>query len=55
VFIFCFFSIGLTTRFRDFKSVNLQTIIPFSMGVIINVIAGFIFSVYIFGEYWAKI
>jgi len=55
VFIFCFFSIGLTTRFRDLKSVNLQTIIPFSMGVIINVIAGFIFSVYIFGEYWAKI
>ncbi|MBF0265494.1 MAG: putative sulfate exporter family transporter [Gammaproteobacteria bacterium] len=55
VFIFCFFSIGLTTRFRDLKSVNLQTIIPFSMGVLINVIAGFIFSVYIFGEYWARI
>jgi uncharacterized membrane protein YadS len=55
VFIFCFLSIGLTTRFRDLKAVNAQTVMPFSIGVLINVLAGFILSVYVFGDYWAAI
>ena len=55
VFIFCFFSIGMTTRFRDLKSVNLRTFTPFSIGVLVNVIIGFILSVYVFGNYWAAI
>ncbi|MBF0470900.1 MAG: putative sulfate exporter family transporter [Gammaproteobacteria bacterium] len=55
VFIFCFLSIGLTTRFRDLKAVNMQTITPFSIGVIINVIIGFILSVYVFGDYWSNL
>ncbi|MBF0255577.1 MAG: putative sulfate exporter family transporter [Gammaproteobacteria bacterium] len=55
VFTFCFLSIGLTTRFRDLKAVNAQTITPFSIGVLVNVVAGFILSVYVFGDYWAKI
>ncbi|MBF0252104.1 MAG: putative sulfate exporter family transporter [Alphaproteobacteria bacterium] len=54
-FIFCFLSIGLTTRFRDLHAVNRGTFSAFSIGVIINVIAGFILSVYVFGDYWARI
>jgi uncharacterized membrane protein YadS len=55
VFIFCFLSIGLTTRFRDLKSVNLRTFTPFTIGVIVNVVAGFILSVYVFGDYWGQL
>ncbi len=54
-FIFCFLSIGLTTRFRDLKAVNIRSTSAFSIGVIVNVIMGFILSVYVFGEYWANI
>ncbi|MBF0589797.1 MAG: putative sulfate exporter family transporter [Magnetococcales bacterium] len=54
-FIFCFLSIGLTTRFRELKAVNMRSFSAFSIGVVINVITGFILSVYLFGEYWASL
>ncbi|MEG3619806.1 putative sulfate exporter family transporter [Magnetovibrio sp. PR-2] len=53
-FIFCFLAIGMTTRFRDLHAVNWPTFSAFSIGVAVNVVAGFILSVYIFGEYWAR-
>ncbi|MBW2108388.1 MAG: putative sulfate exporter family transporter [Deltaproteobacteria bacterium] len=52
-FIFCFLSIGLTTRFRELAAAGSKPFKAFTMGVIVNVILGFIFSVLIFGHYWS--
>ncbi|HXZ95821.1 MAG TPA: putative sulfate exporter family transporter [Burkholderiales bacterium] len=54
-FIFCFLSIGLTTRFRELKLVTWKTFSTFSLGVAANVVLGFIMSVYVFGEYWSQL
>lgn len=51
-FIFCFFSIGLTTRFRDLAAVGPRPFTAFTTGVVVNVILGFVLSVYVFGGYW---
>lgn len=39
-FIFCFFSIGLTTRFRELASAGSKSFLAFTIGVIINVVLG---------------
>ncbi len=52
-FIFCFLSIGLTTRFRELTAAGGPALKSFTMGVVVNVILGFIFSVLIFGHYWS--
>jgi len=54
-FIFCFFSIGLTTRFRDLAAAGRKPLAAFSTGVFVNVILGFVLSVYVFGGYWEKL
>jgi uncharacterized integral membrane protein (TIGR00698 family) len=54
-FIFCFLSIGLTTRFRELASAGTKPLIAFSVGAIVNVILGFILSVYVFGAYWTQL
>ncbi len=54
-FIFCFFSIGLTTRFRDLAAAGRKPVTAFSIGVLINVILGFVLSVYVFGAHWASL
>jgi uncharacterized membrane protein YadS len=54
-FIFCFLSIGLTTRFRDLHAVGWKPFWAFSIGVAVNVVLGFILSVIVFGSYWASI
>jgi uncharacterized integral membrane protein (TIGR00698 family) len=54
-FIFCFLSIGLTTRFRDLKSVGWKPFMAFTIGVGVNVVLGYILSVHIFGDYWGKL
>jgi len=51
-FIFCFFSIGLTTRFRDLAATGRRPMLAFSAGVAVNVVLGFVLSVYVFGAYW---
>jgi len=51
-FIFCFFSIGLTTRFRDLAAAGPKPVGAFTAGVVVNVILGFVLSVYVFGLYW---
>jgi uncharacterized membrane protein YadS len=55
VFIFCFLSIGLTTRFRDLHAVGWKAFWAFTIGVAVNVILGYILSVIVFGSYWASI
>jgi uncharacterized integral membrane protein (TIGR00698 family) len=54
-FIFCFLSIGLTTRFRDLHAVGWRPFWSFTAGVAVNVILGYILSVIVFGNYWAAI
>jgi uncharacterized membrane protein YadS len=54
-FIFCFLSIGLTTRFRDLHVVGWGAFWSFTIGVAVNVILGYFLSVIVFGSYWAGI
>jgi len=54
-FIFCFLSIGLTTRFRELHAVGWKAFWTFTIGVGVNVVLGYILSVIVFGSYWAAI
>jgi uncharacterized membrane protein YadS len=54
-FIFCFLSIGLTTRFRELHAVGWKAFWTFTIGVGVNVVLGYILSVIVFGDYWSKI
>lgn len=54
-FIFCFLSIGLTTRFRSLHGVTFGSFTAFTIGVIVNVLAGYWLSVHLFGDYWASL
>lgn len=54
-FIFCFFSIGLTTRFRDLATVGRRPFAAFTTGVAVNLVLGFVLSVYVFGSYWERL
>ena len=51
-FIFCFFSIGLTTRFRELAGVGSKPFLAFTAGVVVNVILGFLLSAVVFAGYW---
>jgi len=51
-FIFCFLSIGLTTRFRELASAGKKPFWAFTIGVIVNVTLGFVLSILIFGDFW---
>jgi len=54
-FIFCFFSIGLTTRFRELAAAGSKPFWAFTSGVAVNVVIGFVLSVLVFGAYWASL
>jgi uncharacterized membrane protein YadS len=54
-FIFCFLSIGLTTRFRDLASAGRKPFLAFSSGVVVNVVLGFILSAWVFASHWANL
>ena len=54
-FIFCFFSIGLTTRFRELASAGTKPFMAFTTGVVVNVILGFILSAVVFAGYWSNL
>ncbi|TAK99039.1 MAG: putative sulfate exporter family transporter [Rhodospirillaceae bacterium] len=54
-FIFCFFSIGLTTRFRELASAGVRPALAFAVGVVINVILGFVLSTIVFAPYWENL
>jgi uncharacterized membrane protein YadS len=51
-FLFCFFSIGLTTRFRGLAQAGARPFLAFSAGVAVNVALGFILSALVFASYW---
>jgi uncharacterized integral membrane protein (TIGR00698 family) len=54
-FIFCFLSIGLTTRFRELANAGRKPFLAFSAGVVINVLLGFILSAFVFASHWADL
>jgi len=54
-FTFCFLSIGLTTRLKDLAPAGGKPFWAFTAGVVVNVIIGFVLSVYVFGDYWANL
>jgi uncharacterized membrane protein YadS len=54
-FIFCFFSIGLTTRFRELAGVGSKPFLGFTAGVVVNVILGFLLSAVVFARYWTGV
>ncbi|MEW6675736.1 MAG: putative sulfate exporter family transporter [Nitrospirota bacterium] len=54
-FIFCFLSIGLTTRFRELAAAGKKPFGAFTIGVIVNCILGFVLSVLLLGDYWIRI
>jgi uncharacterized integral membrane protein (TIGR00698 family) len=54
-FIFCFFSIGLTTRVGELAKAGRKPFAAFSAGVAVNVLLGFVLSVFVFASYWANL
>ncbi len=54
-FTFAFLSIGLTTRLRDFVSVGARPFYAFTLGVLVNVILGFLLSTQVFVDFWSRI
>jgi len=54
-FIFCFLSIGLTTRFRELADAGAKPFLAFSAGVAVNVVLGFVLSAYVFAAHWANL
>lgn len=54
-FIFCFLSIGLTTRFRTLAVAGRIPFIAFTLGVAVNVVLGYILSVHVFGAHWERL
>lgn len=54
-FIFCFLSIGLTTRFRELKPVGWKAFAAFTIGVGVNVLLGYYMSVHVFSDFWSSL
>jgi uncharacterized membrane protein YadS len=54
-FIFCFLSIGLTTRVRELATAGWRPFWAFSAGVVVNVVLGFVLSVLVFYSYWSHL
>jgi uncharacterized membrane protein YadS len=54
-FIFCFLSIGLTTRFRELAAAGRKPFLAFTSGVAVNVVLGFVLSAWVFGSYWTNL
>jgi uncharacterized membrane protein YadS len=54
-FIFCFFSIGLTTRFSELAGAGRKPFAAFTLCVAVNVALGFILSALVFASHWANL
>jgi len=51
-FTFCFLSIGLTTRLRSLTATGWKPLLAFTVGVVVNIITGYVLSVHVFADYW---
>jgi uncharacterized membrane protein YadS len=54
-FIFCFLSIGLTTRFRELANAGTKPFLAFTAGVVVNVVLGFVLSTIVFASHWENL
>jgi uncharacterized integral membrane protein (TIGR00698 family) len=54
-FTFAFLSIGLTTRLREFAAFGAKPFYAFTIGVVVNVIVGFILSTQVFNGFWDRL
>ncbi len=54
-FIFCFLSIGLTTRFRGLAGAGRRPFLAFSAGAVVNVILGLVLSAIVFAAHWENL
>ena len=54
-FTFAFLSIGLTTRLREFASIGARPFYAFTIGVVVNVILGFVLSTQVFAGFWNRL
>jgi uncharacterized membrane protein YadS len=54
-FIFCFLSIGLTTRFRELAKAGGKPFFAFTAGVAVNVVLGLVLSAVVFSGHWANL
>ena len=54
-FIFCFLSIGLTTRFRELARTGTKPFLAFTAGVAVNVVLGFVLSALVFASHWENL
>lgn len=52
-FLFCFLSIGLTTRFRELEPVGWKAFAAFTIGVAVNVLLGYYLSAHVFADHWS--
>jgi uncharacterized integral membrane protein (TIGR00698 family) len=54
-FIFSFLSIGLSTRFRELARSGPRPFLAFAAGAAVNVVVGFILSVWVFAPHWRSL
>jgi len=54
-FTFSFLSIGLTTRLREFAPASGKPFWAFGAGVLVNIVLGYVLSVWVFGHYWGTL
>jgi uncharacterized membrane protein YadS len=54
-FTFAFLSIGLTTRIREFAAIGARPFYAFTIGVVVNVILGFVLSTQVFSDFWTRL
>jgi uncharacterized integral membrane protein (TIGR00698 family) len=54
-FVFTFFSIGLTTRFRELLKFGAPPFWAFTIGVLVNVPLGYWLSNHVFRSFWMKL
>ena len=54
-FTFAFLSIGLTTRIREFAAIGARPFYAFTIGVLVNVILGFVLSTQVFAGFWNRL
>lgn len=54
-FIFCFLSIGLSTRLRDLTRAGPRPFGAFAIGVAVNLVLGFVLSAWLLRAHWAAL
>ncbi|MGO9744211.1 MAG: YeiH family protein [Roseiarcus sp.] len=54
-FIFCFLSIGLTTRFSELAEAGRKPLGAFTIGVAVNVMLGWFLSTVVFADHWTRL